>query len=440
VAVIQVLSVALPKEPPDKLRGCSIDVPTAGSGSDVFVLRIRGWVLGRSSRAVRLEVLYEDRVIREVPIRAARPDVALSHPEIPEAKDCGYITLVGVVGFTPEFELRLRAVLEDQSRVNVGSITARREPVGSSFEPRLQPIMLTSLGRTGTTKLMGALAGHPQIVVYPHYPHECSTAKYWAHLLKVLSEPANPLQSSEPERFDTNLWFVGHNPYHNPRTTAEPELGEWFGRTYVEQLASFCQKSMDDWYMTLARNQGQDEPAYFAEKHGPTHTPVLLKELYPAAREVFLVRDFRDMLCSIMAFNKKRGFAAFGRSLADSDEEYVRQLGRRALRLHDSWKARLHRSHLVRYEDMVMRPNETLTDLLDYLDLEASDEILEGMLRRSSEETPDLEMHRTSNDLESSIGRWRQELKPPLLNVCEEAFGDILGAFGYLAGAGNGHQ
>ena len=38
----------------------------------------------------------------------------------------------------------------------------------------------------------------------------------------------------------------------------------------------------------------------------------LTAELYPDAREVFLVRDFRDMVASIFAFNRKRGVRGFG--------------------------------------------------------------------------------------------------------------------------------
>ena len=36
-------------------------------------------------------------------------------------------------------------------------------------------------------------------------------------------------------------------------------------------------------------------------------------ELYPRAREVILVRDFRDMVSSMFAFNAKRGFQGFRR-------------------------------------------------------------------------------------------------------------------------------
>ena len=48
-----------------------------------------------------------------------------------------------------------------------------------------------------------------------------------------------------------------------------------------------------------------------------------LAELYPDSREVFLVRDFRDMVSSILAFNAKRGARGFGRAAAETDAGYV---------------------------------------------------------------------------------------------------------------------
>ena len=38
-----------------------------------------------------------------------------------------------------------------------------------------------------------------------------------------------------------------------------------------------------------------------------------MRQLYPRAREIFLVRDPRDTLASMLAFNARRGFVDFGR-------------------------------------------------------------------------------------------------------------------------------
>jgi Sulfotransferase family len=183
---------------------------------------------------------------------------------------------------------------------------------------------------------------------------------------------------------------------------------------------------MDDWYMEVARSQGQEEPVYFAEKLAAGHVPVMLWELYPDAKEVFLVRDFRDMVCSLMSF-----YDGKNRARADTDEEYVGKLRGWAFRLYKDWENRQERSHLVRYEDLATQPAETLTTILEYLDMEASNEVVERMLGTASAETQDLRLHRTTPNLTASIGRWRRDLSPSLQRACEETFGELLGAFGY---------
>jgi hypothetical protein len=292
--------------------------------------------------------------------------------------------------------------------------------------------MVTSLGRTGTTWLMQLLSEHPQVVVYRDYPYELRVAKYWMHMLKVVSEPANHFQSADPENFHSNMWYIGHNPFYSGSVADHPQLGRWFGRIHVEQLATFCQFSIEECYKQVADSQRQLEPVYFAEKHVPDRIPGLIWELYAQAREVILVRDFRDMVCSMLAYNAKRGYNSFGREEVSSDEEFILRVYQTHLvPLVRSWKSRSKQAHLLRYEDLILHPARTLSFLLEYLDLDHSSSTVEGMIQRASKERPGMEQHRTSPDLERSIGRWRRDLNPSLQAVCQETFRDILEEFGY---------
>jgi hypothetical protein len=427
LAAVEVLNVSTPKETPEEFWGSAIDAPKPKDKADVFVLPIRGWILGRDSKAVAVEVVYEGGVIRKERIKEPSKDVADSFPEVPEAKNCRFHVVIGVLGFPPEFRVVLRAVLEDGRRIRIGSVKARHMPVRSSFKPRLQPIMLTSLNRVGSTWMMGILAAHPQIVVYRHYPYEHSTAQYWVHMLKVLSDPANPIQSSKPGDFHNDLWHVGHNPFFDRHVVKVPGLGDWIGREYIERVTTLCQNSIEDWYDKVARSQGQDEPRYFAEKGVAGHIPALTWELYPNAKEIFLVRDFRDMVCSLMAFYKN----GTTRSRADNDEQYIQWLGGWAAHLHSDYETRADRSHLVRYEDLVGQPVDTLTALFRYLELDASPDLVDEIIKTASEQTPHFRQHRTTPNVQASIGRWQRDLDPSLQRACEETFADLLGAFGY---------
>ena len=149
--------------------------------------------------------------------------------------------------------------------------------------------MLSSLGRSGSTWLMKMFAAHPEIVTLRRFPYESSPAKYWMHAMKVLSDPANLEQSAHPDRFHSDRWWAGSNPYFDPLAIDDPERAAWLGREHVERLARFFQETVEQWYLTVARSQEQETPRYFAEKHlWPNFLPMLIRELYPGAREVFL--------------------------------------------------------------------------------------------------------------------------------------------------------
>jgi hypothetical protein len=435
VSAVEVLKVSLVTKDPEGLLDCALDAPAAGDRRDAFVLHLRGWVVARKARPVAINVRYHDSIIRSLPLNYPRPDLAAQHPEFAEDADDtiqGFDGLVGVVGLDPEFELELRVVLEDETRLPFASVRARHEPLRSKAEPRVQPIVLTSLPRTGTTRMMEMLARHPDIVVYRHYPYEYSSAQYWAHALKVLAEPENALQSSRRGSFHENIWSVGHNPFWDRHVDEDERLGNWFGKTYVESLAAFVQKSTDDWYATLAAAQGQGEPLYFAEKCPPGHVPATLAELYPRGKEIFLVRDFRDMACSVFDFWAGRT-AETSRDQAESDQEYIRWLGGSARDLYRDWEVRRERAHLVKYEDMVLRPTETMTGVLRYLDLDAGDTAVERLIGTGPEEQSRFQQHRTSSSAEASIGRYERDLNGALKQACEEAFSETLTAFGYAS-------
>lgn len=255
-------------------------------------------------------------------------------------------------------------------------------------------------------------------------------------LLGAITEPAAQAQSSSKLGNIDAHWWVAHHPFSKASPSPDPCLQEWFGRRFVDQVAALCQRSIEDCYREVATIQGQAAPVYFAEKHLPDEVPGIIWELYPKAREIFLVRDFRDVLCSIRAFNTKRGNLGFGRDLAATEQEYIVNLGREARRLLESWQNRKSRVCLVRYEDLVLRPMETLPTVLKYLGLELTTSLINEMVRKASLDTPELQRHRTSTDPRKSVGRWRTDLDSPSQVICEEVFGSQLKELGYY---GEGH-
>jgi hypothetical protein len=287
--------------------------------------------------------------------------------------------------------------------------------------------MLTSPGRTGSTILMQMLSGHPEIVVYPPFEHEPRVATYWIDLLKTLANPASYLRQIAPAGNLLGDWWLGRRE-PVPRRLSRPDIQEWLGGEAVPEIAALCQSRIEALYERLVE-PGTD-PRYFAEKFRADCVPALMWELYPDAREVILVRDLRDVVCSIFATTEKRGLQALP---ADRGRHIAEQLKGRVEASVGALAARREQAHLVRYEDLMLRPEETLAALLAYLDVDSSNKALAGMLALASKHLPAMDKHRTTPDPVASIGRWKRDLSPELQRVCEEALGPALQAFGYAS-------
>src|SRR5215207_8837846 len=215
----------------------SIDAPRDGGMSEAWAVRVRGHLLSETGLAQEIVTVAPGSVLAMATMGLPTPEVAARHPNVRGAAACGFTLLVDTLGLPQRFEFRLRAALSDGSRVKVAAIAGERRELTTAYAPRLQPLLVTSLGRMGTTLLMRMLSAHPGVVVYARPPYEARGGKYWVHVLKT--------------------------------------------------LAAFCQRSIDGWYLATAAAQSEADAAlvYFAEKHFPDAYPRLLRELYPAARE-----------------------------------------------------------------------------------------------------------------------------------------------------------
>ena len=277
------------------------------------------------------------------------------------------------------------------------------------------------------------LGEHPAIAAYRPFEYEPRLASYWLDLLLAVSEPQSYYQALDGELYDDEWWLGRRRSTPVPVKYLDPGIQQWLGRDNVDAVADFAVRRVDEFYAEVARMQGKTDARYFTEKCWPgTCVPQLLAELFPNAREIILVRDFRDMVCSILSFNKKLGYDSFGRQLADSDAKFIRQLRDSAVRTLEHWRERGKSAHLLRYEDIILRPEPTLKAALEYLGLDASPEVIAATLQRASALTPELQQgHSTSRDPAASIGRWRRDLDDVLKKECAEAFGDVLTQFGY---------
>jgi hypothetical protein len=287
---------------------------------------------------------------------------------------------------------------------------------------------VNTIGRSGSTWLVWLLSCLSEAVAFSPWARDARVGTYWTSIMQTLSRPQSYLAQLVPGPLEQRYWW---NDRADLRlgVGGDPDLEAWLGGEAIESLVDLCRLRIDAFYARL-ENDGK-RPRYFVEKYLPYQlTPDLLAEMYPQAREVILVRDFRDMLCSVIAFNRKRGYEAFGRADAGSDAEYVETtVANSARRLLRRLRERGEEAHLVRYEDLIQEPAETLGGMMRYLGLDAGEEAVAAVLKRA--EAQSLDEHRTSGKVSESIERWKRDLPPELTQVCAEVLDPVLTEFGY---------
>ena len=112
----------------DLLSGFGLGSLKAERQYNADSIPIKGWVLGKKSRAVAVKVSCGDRVLKETPVNNARPDVAKVHSQVPGAGKSGFANIVSLVGMPSNFELFIQAILEDGSCISIAKVRLDKQP------------------------------------------------------------------------------------------------------------------------------------------------------------------------------------------------------------------------------------------------------------------------------------------------------------------------
>ncbi|MBK7671900.1 MAG: sulfotransferase [bacterium] len=296
----------------------------------------------------------------------------------------------------------------------LAGITVERTglPVREPACPDLpRPLLATSVGRSGSTLLMQLLAAHPAIAIDSEYPYETTEAR--KRFVAALDSYPRMCRGQWESKYRKPGWEkLLLTTVSSLIRRADEESGQWYAQKHRE------------------RTGRSEPPRYYSEKNlGPAW---LVREARPDTREIFLVRDPRDMICSTLAFNEKRGDTGFGRQDVATDLEYVAHRAAMARPwVLEPWLARRDDAYLVRYEDLVQDGEAMLAGIFRYLDLDDAPGIIKGALASVAAASDDLRKHMTTDSPAASIGRWRHDLPADLLEACRREFADFCTTFGY---------
>lgn len=402
------LKLHLPEGFQHELRLPAKDVPRPGNA-----LLIRGHVIGNGPASAQLQVAASNQPLRSWPVEVT---------EVDGQKRYDLSAVINLLGSPEKTLVSFQLVGDNNWRTPVATVELQRQSAADSIEC-MPGIFVVSLGRSGSTMLMSALAAHKQVVAYERHPLETRISQQYARIAKTLTEPAD-FFDPELEAF-AHTSKVASNAYLRP----DGDIIDLMDTTLGNQNIAHCRQQVTSFYRGLAARR-QKTASMFAEKCIPHLTWLnLLKDLYPGSRVVLLVRDFRDVYRSVLAFNARRGFNAFGREAVANDVDYIDALARSAAAL--TAVAKEHGVILIKYEDIATRPQETFLGFLETLGLEASPTNLDYMVAALNKETPESNRHRTAGSAEQSVGRWQKETSAAEIARFHEHLKPALEFFGY---------
>ncbi len=429
MGIVQIEEISIASTEGSALLNRQIDLPRSGTSQSTYVIHIEGWLLTNGKKPKRLVMELGETRIRDVGSFIERPDVADYFGNVAGSVAAGFYADVDCVTFPENFVLTLRVVFDDASEAKIGTVRGRRSHPLPNHAPAIQPIAVYGSGRSGTTLLMRYLLNHPQVVAHNAYPYEIRMMSYQFHAMSIMKSRADHERSAHPDHFTDSEYSIGFNPYYSPGAYGET-VARWFGGEYITELAKFCTRSIESFYKTLAAAQDKPGAEYFAEKVQPFAGRDLQWTLYPDSRALLIVRDPRDRHCSVSAFNKKRGQTGFGYERGLSEEQFVE-------RTYNFFKFELaalarrpQQVKLVRYEDLILKPEETVSGILEHLRLDSRPACIRQVIAATGEADPRLQEHRTSEE-GRSIGRWKSDLDPKIARYYAQCFGGVMAELGY---------
>jgi hypothetical protein len=261
------------------------------------------------------------------------------------------------------------------------------------------PLFILGSGRCGSTRLFRILSSHPRVAMTNE-----------ARLVDLLYCFTLWAQTPRDELVEL--------PIHGqPRMRGvlqrgmAADMGEPLGRLAVEFVERHYLERVAD-----------GPVRYWGDKLPNPAAAVAVRDAWPGARYVALVRDPRDVFSSWVSFVKRsprRG------ALPGAEQQTAASFAANWRNIYGQLRE-VPGIRVVRYEDLARDRHRTVEALFDWLELPVGEEV-----RREVDDGYQPSRHGTSTDVASSVERWRRDLDAADVQAIESTCGPLMERFGY---------
>jgi LPS sulfotransferase NodH len=268
------------------------------------------------------------------------------------------------------------------------------------------------------------------------------TGSTW--LSEILGEPRGHALWKEPF-FGVVLNFrnnLAHRDYINSKQFL---LGEAYRDVWVASM----RRLFLDVGQAKFPNISSSHHLIIKEPNGSMSAPLIL-EAFPESKLVFLVRDSRDVVASLLDAAKEGSWYGYDRFEASAADAVLQNGASASPDADDGFVVRLARNYvnnvgavkeayakhpdgakvLVRYEDLRADPRDGVLRICDTLGIDVDGEQVERAVeRRAFENIPQEKRGRGKFHRSATPGGWREDLTPEQARTVQEITGPLLREF-----------
>lgn len=291
----------------------------------------------------------------------------------------------------------------------------------SAEKNSIGPLLIGSCPSSGSTLLSIILSAHPSLLCGPELSL-FSHPFFWK--LKDEEWRKRILESLNSPELMLNNWDLDNGCVPYSHLIDIKEL-DWYENdihsfTQLVKKSNSAKSLIDSIYKPLLQKRKKQA---WVEKSPPNlYSMISFLEIYPEGRGIVIVRDGRDVICSLM----RRGLSLNSAVSIWLIETTI------ALQLSE-----LKQVYLIRYEDLVFNTEKTLKDMFNYIDVDAHYEKLIHYYKytdRNKNNPREIIGSWKNNPFDGiktdSVNRWKHDLLPENLDIfysyCINSKQDIL--------------
>ncbi|MCB0283070.1 MAG: sulfotransferase [Calditrichae bacterium] len=222
----------------------------------------------------------------------------------------------------------------------------------------LTPVFIIGNPRSGTTLLRLMLTSHPEIMI----PPECGFAMWFYDKYKK-HDFSNDSEIKLSAFLDDLVTAKKIEHWRIDRNKLFRFLGECKPQTYAEVVAYV--------YIFYGKSISKEFSIWGDKNNFYLKYVDQIKELFPGAYFIHIVRDGRDIACSYRKIMKQKIDSDYAPKFPDNIKDIADDWTNNLKAIYDSFK-RINFDNVLelRYEDLVLNPEETLKKVCELIGMQ----------------------------------------------------------------------